>query len=116
MSRQDDFAQQVTAALWERTSRGAGWVSLPSPDPIMDLPMIMTALKEVDRLDGVTFQLTPAPDGWWDILIVIQEAGYELRPGPGRLCPDDELCARPARCQMGAGCPWTQELSSKVSP
>ena len=75
MSRDDEFEAQVRAALEERTERGNGWISLPSVDPIRDLPSIMRALESEGYLEGVTFQLTPSTDvgGWWDVLVVIRD-------------------------------------------
>lgn len=73
MTRADDLEAQVLAALEERTKRGNGWISLPSIDPFVDLPVMMRTLEKEERLEGATFQLTPAADGWWDILIVLEE-------------------------------------------
>ena len=75
MTRADDVEAQVLAALEERTKRANGWISLPSIDPLMDLPNMMRALEKEGRLDGATFQLTASKDmgGWWDVLIVLEE-------------------------------------------
>lgn len=71
MTREDDLEAQVLAALEERTVRGNGWLSLPSVDPIRDLPAVMRGVEKHGSLQDYTFHLTPSEGegGLWDILI-----------------------------------------------
>ncbi len=116
MTRTDELEAQVRAALEERFGGGNGWISLPSPSPLQDLPFILGQLEDRGMLDQVVVNLTPCEDlgGWWEILVSKIDRGYGIRASLGRKCPDDELCARPSRCEMGLPCPDVQELSSKV--
>lgn len=76
MTRDDDMRSQVEALLRERTLHGKGWFSLPSVDPIFDLPSILATVKANGGLDGVTIKLTPSLDGtgWWDVLVILPGA------------------------------------------
>ena len=72
MTRSDDLEAQVLAALEERTERGNGWVSLPSPDPIHDVLHAMKVLEEEGILHETVITVTPSEDepGWWEILLI----------------------------------------------